>query len=272
MTNPIDADAAKHLDLTIADGVAWVTLDRPDKRNAVTYEMWLRLAAICVEAAADPLVRVLVVSGRGDHFCAGADISGLGATSAADYASANEAADRALAAFPKPSIAFVRGSCVGGGAQVATACDLRIADTTARFGVTPARLGILYPPFAIERTVGLIGASATKHLLYSAEIVGADRALRIGLIDELLEPQAARSRIDELTTLIASQRSLLTQMASKEMIDDITRGGAIRDDTVTKWNAVQAASTDSREGITAFLEKRSPNFAWTPDADSPSDD
>lgn len=267
MTDTTEASASSFIELTIADGIARVTLDRPDKRNAVTYEMWTRLAAICSDLATDPAVRVLVVSGRGDHFCAGADISGLGATSAADYASANEAADRALAAFPKPSIAFVRGSCVGGGAQIATACDLRIADTTARLGITPARLGILYPPFAIERTVNLIGASATKHLLYSAEIVSADRALRIGLIDELLEPHAARARIDELAELIASKRSLLTQMASKEMVDDITQGGAIRADTVAKWDTLQAASSDAREGIAAFLEKRSPDFSWTPGAE-----
>ena len=254
-----------HITVAIADGIAWVSLNRPEKRNAVTYEMWLRLAEICNDAATDSAVRVLVVSGGGDHFCAGADVSGLGGTSSSDYSAANEAADRALTSFPKPSIAFIRGSCVGGGAQIATACDLRIADTTARFGITPARLGILYPPFAIERTVRIIGAPAAKHFLYSAEIVDADRSLRIGLIDELLAPDDARSRLDEFTTLIASQRSLLTQMASKAMVDDTVVHGSVRQETLDRWNERVGESSDAKEGIAAFLERRAPNFSWTPD-------
>ena len=256
------------IDMVVADGVAWITLNRPEKRNAVTYEMWLALAEFCDRAAVDPLVRVLVVTGNGDHFCAGADVSGMAGTSADDYAAANERADRALTAFPKPSIAFIRGSCVGGGAQIATACDLRLADATARFGITPARLGILYPSFAVERTVSIIGAPATKHLLYSAEIVDADRALRIGLIDELLEPDDAQKRLRALTTLLATRRSLLTQMASKAIIDDVVATGSVSGETVETWNARQAHSDDAREGITAFLERRDPQFTWTP----PSDD
>lgn len=274
MTHDTGSGSSLHtstdITMSVTDGVAWITLDRPEKRNAVTYEMWLSLAALCADAAVDPQVRVLVVSGNSDHFCAGADVGGLGETSADDYAAANEQADRALTAFPKPSVAFIRGSCIGGGAQIATACDLRIADTSARFGITPARLGILYPPFAIERTVGIIGAPATKHLLYSAEIIDANRALRIGLIDELVAPDQADERCAALTTLLSSQRSLLTQMASKAMIDDIVRHGAIRDDTIETWNGHVADSNDAREGIAAFLERRAPNFSWTPTIDDSS--
>lgn len=252
----------------VASGIARVTLNRPEKRNAVTYEMWLALAEICADMASDPTVRVLVISGHGDHFCAGADVSSLGATSASEFASANEQADRALAAFPKPSIAFIRGSCVGGGAQIATACDIRIADNTARFGITPARLGILYPPFAIERTVDIIGAPAAKHLLYSAEIIDADRALRIGLVEEVLPPGDAAVRLDALASLVASQRSLLTQMATKEMIGDIVDHGSIRERTIERWDGQSKESNDAQEGIAAFLERRPPQFTWTPSAES----
>ena len=178
VTEP-DVDAAEIV--VDRDGsVATLWLNRPAKRNSVTYAMWRAIADHAAALADDPSVRVLVVRGVGDHFCAGADIAGLGANAEADYSVVNQAAHDALVAFPKPTIAFIAGSCVGGGAQIAAACDLRLADTTARFGITPARLGVVYGGYGIERVVALIGPSAAKHLLYSAELIDADRALRIG--------------------------------------------------------------------------------------------
>lgn len=250
--------------VSVDAGVARLTLDRPDKRNAVTFEMWRDIAAACDELGRDDSVRLLVVAGRGDHFCAGADVESMERTTSAEFSAANEAADRAIAAFPKPTIAYIVGSCIGGGSQIATACDLRLADDTARFGITPARLGILYPAVAVERTVRLVGASATKHLLYSAEIIDAVHALRIGLIDELVPAPETRGRLDELTTLLATQRSLLTQMGSKQMVDDIVEHGAVRDSTNTRWATELSRSDDAREGIEAFLERRPPRFDWTP--------
>ncbi len=170
--------------------VATLWLNRPEKRNAVTKAMWQGIATTCAELAADGTVRVMVVRGTGDHFCAGADIGEL-ELGDVSYGRANAGAEQALGAFPKPTIAFVRGSCVGGGAQIAIACDLRIADTTARFGITPARLGIVYPAFGVDRAVRLLGPSATKHLLYSAELIDPERALRIGMVDEVHDPAAA---------------------------------------------------------------------------------
>lgn len=246
----------------VGGGVARVTLNRPAKRNAVTYEMWVRLGEVCTELSNDDAVRLLVITGEGDHFCAGADVGGLGGSG--DYASANADAERAIADFPKPSIAFIRGSCVGGGAQIALACDLRLAESTARFGITPARLGILYPNGAVERTVRTIGPSATKHLLYSAEIIDAERALRIGLIDELLDPTRSDERLDELAKLLVSHRSLFTQMASKAMVDDIVQRGGITDETAATWATASDVSGDAREGINAFIERRQPEFGWTP--------
>jgi enoyl-CoA hydratase/carnithine racemase len=162
------------LAVTRADGVATVWLNRPDKRNAVSYQMWLGMARLVRALDADPTVRVLLVRGVGDHFCAGGDIAGLGEVPFADYRRANEAADRALAAFRKPSVAVVTGSCVGGGAEIAIACDLRIASDTAVFGITPGPArGSSIPGFAVARAVQLIGESATKHLLYTGEIIDA---------------------------------------------------------------------------------------------------
>jgi enoyl-CoA hydratase/carnithine racemase len=260
---PVDAG---DLAVTTAGSVATLWLNRPDKRNAVTHGMWEGMAAHCRELAERADVRALVIRGAGGHFCAGADITGLGGPDPASYQAANRAADDAIAAFPKPTIAFVTGSCVGGGSEIAVACDLRLADATARFGITPARLGIVYPAFAVERVVRLIGPAATKHLLYSAELIDADRALRIGLIDEVHPPAEAAARLEQFTQLLAHERSLLTQMASKQMVDAVANLGAIDPALSRHWGAELASSAESAEGIAAFLERRAPRFTWAPPA------
>ena len=253
--------------VTREDGVATLWLNRPEKRNAVDYAMWLELARLATELGADPDVRVLVVRGVGKHFCAGGDISGLGDLPFEEYTRANELADRALADFPKPSIAFIQGSCIGGGAEIAIACDLRLADASARFGITPARLGIIYPGFAVARAVQLIGESATKHLLFTAQIVDADRALRVGLIDELLATEVAEARLAELVRVMSRERSLLTQMASKEMVDSVLAHGHVTHEVQARWAAALATSPDAAEGIAAFTERRAPDFRWAPPVD-----
>jgi len=258
----VDPGSTEPLVVTRDGPIATLWLNRPEKRNAVTKAMWEGIADACSDLTADGTARVLIVRGAGDHFCAGADIGEL-EVGDATYARANAGADHALGAFPKPTIAFVRGSCVGGGTQVAIACDLRIADTSAVFGITPARLGIVYPAFAVDRAVRLLGPSATKHLLYSAELIGWERALRIGLVDEVHEPGAAEERLDAFATLLATGRSLLTQESSKAMVDECVRAGAISSDTVAAWGAQLAASDDPAEGVRAFFERRSPRFTWT---------
>jgi enoyl-CoA hydratase/carnithine racemase len=255
------------LRLEIDAGVATLWLDRPAKRNAVTYEMWLGIADQCRRLADDHTVRLLVVRGVGEHFCAGADIGGLRDVPADEYRRANEAADVALASFPKPSIAAISGSCIGGGTEIAVACDVRIADTTSRFGITPARLGIVYPAGATTRVVQLIGAAATKHLLFSAEIVDSDRASQIGLVDEVVAAGQLDQRVGELATLLTEERSLLTQMASKEIVDAIATGAA-GTDVEARWQHARGAGTERAEGIAAFLERRPPRFTWTPDGDA----
>lgn len=251
------------LGLTVDGPVATLWLNRPAKRNAVTQQMWAGIADLVHSVPDD--TRVLVLRGVGDHFCAGADIDGLGEISMADYHAINRLADDALAGFHGPTVAYITGSCVGGGAQLALACDLRIADATARFGITPARLGILYPAFAVERAVRAMGPSATKHLLYTAEIVDAERALRVGLIDELLPAGEAAARLDELTTTLA-ERSLLTQVGSKAMVEACVAGESIPADLVESWLRELDAGPDFPEGRAAFAEKRAPRFTWRPSA------
>jgi len=265
--SPGPSPDAGDLVVTRDEGIATLWLNRPAKRNAVTYQMWLDLASHCHTLAADPAVRLVVVRGVGGHFCAGADIAGMASVDAGDYRRANEDADEAIAAVPVPTVAVITGSCIGGGTEIAVACDLRLADATARFGITPSRLGILYPAPAIERVVRLIGASAAKYLLYSADHISAERALRIGLVDELHPPDDLAARVDELTDLLARRRSLLTQMASKEMVDLAAREGTVAGEVVDRWARNAAASDDAAEGIRAFVSKRPPSFTWSPSPD-----
>ncbi len=259
---------AGDLSVVVERGVATLWLNRPAKRNAVTYDMWCAIAHHCGRLAGDPAVRVLVVRGAGGHFCAGADIAELGGNHHTDYQEVNQAAEGALAEFPKPTLAVVTGACVGGGVGLAAACDLRLADTTARIGITPAGLGLVHPTAAVERVVRLVGPAAAKHLLFTAELIDADRAARIGLVDEVHDPAELPLRVAAMSDLIARWRSLLSQMASKEMVDAVATRGAVDPAISARWRREFAASADPAEGIAAFLERREPRFTWTP---APSD-
>ena len=248
--------------LVSVDGpVATMTLNRPDKRNAVRMSMWAAITAHVNALVEDSDVRILVVKGAGDHFCAGADISELTNGPGGEYARVNWNAEEALANFPGPTIAMIRGNCVGGGVSIATACDIRIASTDAIFGITPSKLGIVYPTNALERAVRLIGSSATKHLMYSGELIDADRALRIGLVDELLENSDLESRLNQLVATLV-ERSSLTQVASKAMIDEVVRDGRVKPATTRHWEDEMDKSGEVREGVAAFLAKRPVRWPW----------
>jgi enoyl-CoA hydratase/carnithine racemase len=156
---------------------------------------------------------------------------------------------------------MIRGNCVGGGVSIASACDIRIASTEAIFGITPAKLGIVYPTNALERAVRLIGASATKHLMYSGELIHADRALRIGLVDEVLDASQLETRVNELVATLVD-RSSLTQVASKAMIDEVVREGRVKPATTLFWETEMDKSGEVREGVAAFLAKRPVRWPW----------
>jgi len=238
-----------------------VWLNRPDKRNAMNLDMWLALEDAC--RSLDPDTRLLVVRGVGGDFCAGADLTSVGDRPGISYEASNGNAELALTTVPVPTIAFISGSCVGGGVQIAAACDLRICDTTARFGVTPAKFGIVYPPSATESLVRLLGVARTKRLLYSADLIDAAEALRIGLVDEIHEPHEAGEHLASFAKRLAS-RSLFTQVASKQMIDEVAATGTIPRPIIERWRIEIGSSPDAQEGISAFLEKRAPRFTWTP--------
>ncbi|MFB6576514.1 enoyl-CoA hydratase/isomerase family protein [Streptomyces sp. NPDC056402] len=250
----------------VADGVATIVISHPAKRNAMTAAMWRALPELVTGLADDPAVRVLVLTGAGATFCAGADISSLtgdvtdpgaaGDAGDGDPRDLAVAAEEALAAFPKPTLAAIRGFCVGGGSQLAAACDLRFAEEGASFGVTPAKLGIVYPASSTRRLASLVGPGWAKYLLFSAELIGAETALRAGFLNELLPAGQLDKRVAEFTRILAS-RSQLTQAAAKEFTDG-------RTDRDAYWKDQATGSEDTAEGVTAFLERRAPRFTWTP--------
>ncbi|CAL9379782.1 enoyl-CoA hydratase/isomerase family protein [Streptomyces sp. enrichment culture] len=240
---------------SVTDSVATVVVRHPAKRNAMTAAMWGSLPPLLETLAADPRVRVLVLTGAGGTFCAGADISTL-RESPHEAQRLAVAAEEALAAFPKPTLAAVRGHCVGGGAQLAAACDLRFAEEGARFGVTPAKLGIVYPSSATRRLVSLVGPATAKYLLFSGELIDTARALRTGLVDEVLPEGELDGRVAEFTRILAS-RSQLTQAAAKEFANG-------RTDRDPYWAERARESEDTAEGVAAFLGRRAPHFTWNP--------
>lgn len=244
------------LRVEVTGPVATVVISNPARRNAMNPAMWAQLPSLLDQLAADPAVRVLVLTGAGDTFCAGADLGDVdGLVAAGDHSLAVVAEER-LAAFAKPTIAVIRGACVGGGCQLAVACDLRIAADDARFGVPPARLGVVYPSPTTRRLAALIGPSAAKYLLFTSDLIDAERALRIGLVDEVLPAGQLTDRVAALTGTITA-RSQLSQAAAKEIVD-----GRADAERTAWWHQQVQLSGEAREGVAAFHERRPARFTW----------
>jgi enoyl-CoA hydratase/carnithine racemase len=245
--------------------VARLTIDRPGKRNAMTAAMWAALPGVLAGLAGDPGVRVLVVTGTGPSFCAGADISDLlGGPDPADPMAAvrqdNLAAQAALRDFPKPTVAMIRGHCIGGGVELAASCDLRFADPTAVFGVTPAKVGIVYTPSSTKALIDLVGPAMTKYLLFSGELIDAEAALRAGLVERLVTADGLEAEVHRFADVLAS-RSALTQRATKQVIAALT-SGSDGETEVRGWYRETIASGELTEGVAAFAERRTPAFPW----------
>lgn len=226
--------------------VATLTIDNPGKRNAMTAAMWRAVPVLLKDLEADPAVKVLVVEGAGGTFCAGADIDDAAAIAADGEDSVAVQAELALAAFPKPTIARIDGFCVGGGCQLAVACDLRFAATDSRFGITPAKLGIVYPRSTTRRLADLVGPSRAKLLLFTADLIDAPAALAIGLVDTVVAPDALAASVRDTAATITT-RSQLSVRAAKAFIDG--REGPTRQDPA-----------EVAEGLAAFRDRRPPTW------------
>ncbi len=251
------------LSLTIAGPRATLTLDRAATRNAMTLAMWEALPGLIEQAMADARVRVLVVTGAGAAFCAGADIGEFAAHAAnPDWRARNNAAIRrtqtTLARAAKPVLAAVSGDAIGGGLGIAMACDLRFAAPVARFGMTPAKLGLVYPLHDTKLLVDAVGPAQAKRMLFTARIMDAAEALRIGLVDEVTDDLAAA--VDAFCDRVASL-SATTQLAAKRIVRRILDGASDDDEgSVAEFDAAFAGA-DFAEGVAAFRAKRPARFS-----------
>jgi enoyl-CoA hydratase/carnithine racemase len=247
--------------------VATIHLNRPAKHNALSLDMWRGLQAAVEAADQDPIVKLIVVTGEGGAFAAGADIEEFGKTftdpDAADAAAqVTYQAQKRLYRAIKPTIAKISGACVGGGCGIALCCDMRFADNTARFGITPAKLGLYYTLSDTKRLVDAVGPSRAKGILYTGRILEASEAYSIGLIDHLVAPEQLESAVADYAAEVCSA-SQFSVRATKQVVQDILDGQDDDGPENLKKFADAFSGEDFKEGHAAFMEKRKPKFRFS---------
>jgi enoyl-CoA hydratase/carnithine racemase len=246
--------------------VGIMTFNNPEKRNAVSYEMWVRAEEILADFAADPEVRVVVLTGAGGKaFVSGADISKFESERATQeasqrYNSQTERIYSMLYNFEKPTIAMIRGFCIGGGLNLAICCDMRIATAESRFALPAAKLGLGYGYNGLRRYIDTIGPAATKEIFFTARQFGAEEALRWGVLNRAVADEALESSVMETANMIADNAPLTIKCIKVSTIEVLKDPGDRNIQRCADAVAACFASSDYIEGRDAFLEKRKPNF------------
>lgn len=258
------ANAGDDILYEVRDGIGYITFNRPDVRNSMTFEMYERLAQICVEAPESGEVRALVLTGAGDKaFAAGTDMKQFNNFNKEEDALNYEARiDRVLGALERctlPTIAAIRGACAGGGAGIAACCDIRVASKPSKFGFPIARtLGNCLSMMNFARLTSLIGAARAKDLIFQAKMIDGQAALDCGFISELVEtPEEVADKADEIARKIAGYAPLTLRAAKEAFLrlrTELPPGGG--HDLILMCYM----SEDFKEGIDAFLNKRPPEF------------
>lgn len=249
-----------------SDGIATVTFNDPDKRNALSRDMQAGIPRALAAVSADPDVRVVVLRGAGDKaFVSGADISEFKehrteADDRAAFEQLSNATGRAWVTFDKPIIAMIRGFCIGGGLLTSLNADIRIASDDSQFGVPATRLGLGYAHAGVEALASVVGRAAAAEILFSARRLSADEALRIGLINRSVPAEQLEAEVYGLAGQIAVNAPL-TVKAIKASLQELRRPVASRDtDRVAELVDACFRSSDYLEGQAAFAERRTPNF------------
>ncbi len=250
----------------VRDGaVAHVVLNRPASRNAMTRAMWERLAPLARELDADDTVRVVVVRGAGTAaFCAGADILEFpqvygDAKRTTDYNALVREGQLELEQLSKPTIAMIRGGCVGGGCGIALSCDLRFVADDARLGITPSRLGVAYSVPDTRRLAALVGPSRAKDMLFSGRLMDAAEAASMGLVDRVV-PGAALAETVSAYAQVLLNNARGSIRTAKAMINSISGVHPQPDGLLNDLFTQSFSSDDFREGFNAFAQKRPPRF------------
>lgn len=248
------------------DGIGSMILNNPERHNAISLEMWRAALEIMADFAADPAVRVMVISGAGGKaFASGADISKFKderqeAAALAHYQATTQQAYAAIQAMPIPTIAMIRGYCIGGGTAAAVCCDLRICTENAKFGVPAAKLGLGYGLNRAKPLVDLIGPAFAKEMFFTGRHFDAREAERMGLVNRVVADDALEATVLEMARAIA-ENAPLTVRASKRVVGELMKDATERDVAATERTVLACfESDDYKEGQAAFMEKRKPRF------------
>ena len=245
-------------------GIARLTLSQPKKRNALNAAMWKALPNVLAKVQNNKDLHALIITGAGEHFAAGADISEFETLYATAESAAKISADiqrgfDALATVSVPTIAMIRGACVGGGCGLSLCCDIRIAESKAKFAITPAKLGLVYPFGDIARLIDAVGVANASDILLSARLIKAKPAKKMGLIHRVVGVDALEAEVmayaRHITTL--SPESL---RVTKSMITAYRNGQREETPETNAQFIAGFTSKDFGEGFRAFLEKRKPDF------------
>ncbi len=245
--------------------IGWMTFNNPARHNAVSLEMWEAVPRILDDFEADPAVRVIVVKGAGDKaFISGADISQFEQIRSSPeqverYEDVADEAGRRLAVAGKPTIAMIRGYCIGGGVSVALSCDIRIASATARFGVPAAKLGLGYRAGGIAKRIDLVGPSFAKEIFFTARQFSAGEAREMGLINRVVADGELAGYVGDYCERIAANAPM-TIDSVKRIVAELSKGTDY--DRALCARLVEGCfdSEDYVEGRRAFMEKRKPAF------------
>jgi len=250
----------------IEGGLGWIVFDHPERRNAITRDMWREIPRAARALDEDDAVRVIVLRGAGEvAFVSGADISEFEQTrsgaAAEEYDRENGRAFQALLSLRKPSIALIHGFCVGGGCALALTADLRFAADDAVFAIPAARLGLGYGAAGIENLVQVVGAAAAREIFFTARRFDAADATRLGLVNRVFPKAELDAAVVETAKQIAGNAPL-TLRSAKLVLRELGKPPAARDHAAIEAS-IRACydSADYAEGVRAFLEKRSPRFS-----------
>ena len=251
------------------NGIGWLILNNPERHNAISLEMWDAALEIKAAFAADPSVRVMVVTGAGGKaFASGADISKFKderqeAAALAHYQATTQKAYAAIQGMAIPTIAMVRGYCIGGGTAVAVCCDLRVCTEGAKFGIPAAKLGLGYGLQRAQPLVDLVGPAFAKEMFFTGRQFDAREAERMGLVNRVVADDQLEATVQELARTIA-ENAPLTVRTAKLVVGELLKDAQERDVAATE-RAVDACfkSNDYKEGQAAFAEKRKPRFTGT---------
>ena len=247
--------------------IGWIIFNQPEKRNAVSLEMWQAMPGYVRDLSSDDAIRVVILRGAGDQsFVSGADISQFkerrrNMADQEEYSRISSLGQDSLATLQKPLLAMIHGFCVGGGVCIALSCDMRIASDDARFGVPAARLGLGYHYKGMDKLMALVGPAYVKEIFFTARTdFTAQDALRMGLVNQVVPKTELESFTRDYATKIA-RNAPLTQRSAKATVDQLLKPAAERDlALLDKLIADCFNSEDYQEGVRAFEEKRRPQF------------